>query len=111
MAFTVCRVTPIFSANSCCVISPCSNRRRRISLRMTPMSGATPVLDDLATAAHRLGGHENEQQGVRVEDERGIERSEKAGKRDARRQSGIGDAHRPELDQFVALVARRLGVL
>src|SRR5271165_4101595 len=108
MAFTVWRVTLIFSANSCCVISPCSKRRRLISLRITPISGPTPVLDDLAGGAQDLGCHENEEQGVRVEDDWRIERAEKAGERDARRQSSVGDSHGPELDQFVAFVARRL---
>ena len=37
------------------------------------MSGPTPVLDDLAGGAHDLGGHQNEQQGVRVEDDWRIE--------------------------------------
>src|ERR1700758_3197141 len=93
IAFTVWRVRLIFSASSCCVISPCSKRSRLISLRITPMSGTTPVLDDLAAGAHHLGCHKNEQQGVRVEDDRGSERAEKAGERDARRESGIGDPH------------------
>src|ERR1700740_1246080 len=96
MAFTVWRVTLIFSASSCCVISPCSKRSRLISLRIAPISGTTPVLDDLACGAHDLGGHQNEQKGVGVEDDRGIEGAEKAGERDARRESGIGDPHGPE---------------
>jgi hypothetical protein len=74
------------------------------------MSGTPPVLDDLAGGAHDLGRHKNEQQGVRVEGDRRIERAEKAGERDARREPGIGYPHRPELDQFVALVAWRLRV-
>src|SRR5271166_1108198 len=98
MAFTVWRVTRIFSANCCCVISPCSKRSRLISLRIVPMLRSTPVLDDLAGAAHDLGCHQNEQQGIRVKDDRRIERAEKAGERDAGRQPGIGDAHGSELD-------------
>src|SRR5271155_4625511 len=108
MAFTVWRVTLIFSASSCCVISPCSKRSRRISLRIVPISGSTPVLDDLAGIAQDLGCHQNEQQGVGAEDDRRSEGSEKAGEGDAGCEARVGDPHGPELDQFVALVARCL---
>ena len=42
IAITVWRVMPMRSASSACVISPCSKRRRRISLAMaiTPPGGA-----------------------------------------------------------------------
>src|SRR5450631_656865 len=98
IAFTVWRVTCIFSANSCCVISPCSKRSRLISLRIVSMSRPTPVLGDLAGAAHDLSSDQNEQQGIRVEDNRGIERAEKARKRNAGRKPGIGEPHGSELD-------------
>ncbi len=68
------------------------------------MLSPTPILDDLAGGTHDLGGHyENEQQGVGVEDDRGIERAEKAGHRHRCREPGVSDPDGSELDQFVAL--------
>jgi hypothetical protein len=47
------------------------------------MSRFTSVLDDLAGGAHNLRCHQNEEQGIRVEDDGGTERAEKTGKCDA----------------------------
>jgi len=51
-------------------------------------------LDDLASAAHDLGCHKNEEQGVRVEYERRVERAEEAREGDARREPGANGQHR-----------------
>jgi hypothetical protein len=55
-------------------------------------------LGDLAGTAHDLGCHKNEQESVRIEYDRGIERSKKASHRDGGRQSRISESHRLELD-------------
>lgn len=72
------------------------------------MSGAPPVLHDLAAGPHDFGYDENEEQGIRVEKNRRIEGGEEAAKRNAGGQPGIGEARSPQLDQFLALVSRRL---
>src|SRR5271170_5046306 len=108
IALTVWRVTSILSANSCCVISPCSKRSRLISFRMVTISGAAPILDDLTACAQQLGRHKNEKQVVCVEDNRWIECAKKAGERDARREARVSDPGGSEFDQFLAFISRRL---
>src|SRR5215475_5429662 len=110
MAFTVWRVTLIFSASSCCVISPCSKRRRRISLRMVAMSRAPAVLDDLATGAHDLARHQDQKQRICAKDNRSRERRKKDGECESGRQPRVSHARRPHFDQFFAFVHRRICV-
>ena len=74
------------------------------------MSGRAPVLDDLTRRAQDLGRDQNEQQRIRVEENRWVERSEEARERDTRRKPGISDTRRLELDQLLALIARRLRI-
>lgn len=51
IATTVCRVTPISSANCCCVISPQAARNARIQLRMLHLltSNTPAVIEELQT--------------------------------------------------------------
>ena len=62
------------------------------------MSHFTSVLDDRAGGAHELRCHQNQEQGIRVEDDGGTERAEKTGKCDDGREPGIGNPHGSEFD-------------
>src|SRR5687768_14279037 len=67
MALTVCRVTPMRSASSCCVISAWLKRNSRIVLWIEhpPTSHTPPEQHDLAAELHELGGHHGEQHRLR----------------------------------------------
>src|SRR4029079_16075393 len=107
MAFTVCRVTPIRSARSACVISAWSKRRRRMSLRMgtSAMSRILPEVHDLTGIARDFRQHDGEEEPVgRVEGRR----AERDGRADGRCTDHLhveGDARGLESDLALALVS------
>src|SRR5438105_306086 len=112
MALTVCRVTPILSASSCCVISLRSKRSRRMLLTMVfAMSRVAAGKDDLRAESNQQRGDDRSHHAVGHQETVGArqmhpdaDRQKRADEQDVER-----DSRRSQVDQMFAFVFRRPG--